>query len=317
MRRDLRQASLADGLVNQRAGRSEWLDRIEKIIDWSAVAKIVDRIYASDEGRPAYPLLTLVKLLLLQQWYGLSDPGLEEAADDRLSFRRFAGLPLDRGVPDHSTIWRFRQELAAAGAAEGLFQEISRQLDARGLIIRRGTLIDATIVEAAVKPPSGDVGEVSERDPEAGWTKKNGESRFGYKAHVAVDEGSELVREAILSGAELHDSQMARALIQGDEEAVYADKAYGSAALREELKAAGIKDYLMHKAARNRPLKSWQRWLNKATAPIRAGVERRFGVLKNRYGWNRVRYLGLVRNQCHLHLLATALNLRRALVLVP
>jgi len=317
MRRDLRQASLADGLVNQRAGRNEWLDRIEKMIDWPAVAKIVDKIYASAEGRPAYPLLTLVKLLLLQQWYGLSDPGLEEAVDDRLSFRRFAGLPLDRGVPDHSTIWRFRQELAATGAAEALFREINRQLDARGLIIRRGTLIDATIVEAAVKPPAGDVGEVSERDPEAGWTKKNGESRFGYKAHVAVDEGSELVREAILTGAELHDSQMARALIQGDEEAVYADKAYGSAALRAELEEAGIKDYLMHKAARNRPLKNWQTWLNKATAPIRAGVERRFGVLKNRYGWNRVRYIGLVRNQCHLHLLAAALNLRRALVLAP
>src|SRR5512132_2703835 len=87
-----------------------------------------------------------VKLLLLQQWYGLSDPSLEEAVDDRLSFRRFAGLPLDEGVPDHSTIWRFRQELAAHGLAEALFEEINRQLDARGLIVRQGTLIDATLL---------------------------------------------------------------------------------------------------------------------------------------------------------------------------
>ncbi len=126
------------------------MDEIDKLIDWSAVVKLLDRIYGSDEGRPSYPLLTYVKLLLLQQWYGLSDPGLEEAVDDRLSFRRFAGLPLDEGVPDHSTIWRFRQELAAHGLAEALFEEINRQLDARGLIVRQGTLIDATLLQAAV-----------------------------------------------------------------------------------------------------------------------------------------------------------------------
>ncbi len=150
MRRDLGQMSLADGLVNQRAGRNGWLDRIDSIVDWPAVVKVLDGIYASDEGRPSYPLVTYVKLLLLQQWYGLSDPGLEEAVDDRLSFRRFAGLPLDEGVPDHSAIWRFRQELAKAGLAEAAFAEVGRQLDARGLIVRSGTLIDATLMEAAV-----------------------------------------------------------------------------------------------------------------------------------------------------------------------
>ena len=133
MRRDLGQMSLADGLVNQRAGRNGWLDRIDSIVDWPAVVKVLDGIYASDEGRPSYPLVTYVKLLLLQQWYGLSDPGLEEAVDDRLSFRRFAGLPLDEGVPDHSAIWRFRQELAKAGLAEAVFAEVGRQLDAQRL----------------------------------------------------------------------------------------------------------------------------------------------------------------------------------------
>lgn len=106
MRRDLRQASFADGLVNQRAGRNEWLGETDKLIDWSAVHRLLAPIYASNEGRPSYPVLTLMKLLLLQQWYGLSDPGLEEAVDDRLSFRRFAGLPLDEGVPDHSMVRR-------------------------------------------------------------------------------------------------------------------------------------------------------------------------------------------------------------------
>ena len=315
MRRDLRQMSLADGLVNQRAGRNDWLGQIEKIIDWSAVATVLSGIYSSDEGRPSYPVLTLVKLLLLQQWYCLSDPGLEEAADDRLSFRRFAGLPLDEGVPDHSTIWRFRQELERHGLSKALFTEINRQLDARGLIIRKGTLIDATIVEAAVKPPSGKDGTVSERDPQAGWTKKNGKSRFGYKAHVAVDEGSGIIRDAILSGADLHDSQAGPALVQGDEEAVYADKAYDSLKFRDALAEAGIKDGIMHKARRNTPLKDWQKWFNKAVSPIRSGVERGFATMKRYYGYRRVRYIGMDRNRCHLNLMCAAINLRRALAL--
>jgi IS5 family transposase len=315
MRRDLRQGSFADGLVNQRAGRNEWLDDIVKLIDWSALDRVLSPIYASGEGRPAYPVLTLIRLLLLQQWYGLSDPGLEEAVDDRLSFRRFAGLPLDEGVPDHSTIWRFRQQLAEHGLAAAVFEEINRQLDALGLIVRRGTLIDASIVAAAVKPPSAKEGAVSERDPDASWTTKNGQSTFGYKAHIAVDEGSNLIRDAILTGADLHDSQAARDLIQGDEAAVYADKAYGSKALREELAERGIKDGLMYKAARNRPLKNWQVWFNKAVSPIRSGVERGFATMKRHYGFTRVRYLGLARNACALNLMCTAINLRRALVL--
>lgn len=315
MRRDLGQMSFADGLVNQRAGRNEWLDDLGRMLDWKAVERVLAPIYASDEGRPSYPVLTLAKMLLLQQWYGLSDPGLEEAVDDRLSFRRFVGLPLDESAPDHTTIWRFRQRLGADGRSDALFVEINRQLDRRGLIVRQGTLIDASIVKAAVTPPPVAEGTVSARDPEAGWTQKNGQSHFGYKAHIAVDEGSGIIREAVLTSADLHDSQVATTLIQGDEAAVYADKAYGSQALRQKLEDAGIEDRIMYKAARNTPLKTWQTWFNKAVAPIRGGVERSFAVMKRWYGYRQVRYLGLQRNACHLHLMASAINLRRALVL--
>ena len=313
MRRDLRQMSLADGLVNQRAGRNDWLGEIDKMIDWPAISVVLSRIYSSDEGRPSYPVLTLVRLLLLQQWYCLSDPGLEEAVDDRLSFRRFAGLPLDEGVPDHSTIWRFRQELERQGLSEALFAEINRQLDAKGLIIRKGTLIDATIVKAAVKPPSFQEGTVSERDPEAGWTQKNGESHFGYKAHIGVDQESGLIRDAILTSADLHDSMVGASLVQGDEAAVYADKGYDSQKFRDALAKAGIKDGVMHKARRNAPLKNWQKWFNKAVSPIRSGVERGFAIMKRYYGYRQVRYIGLARNRCHLNLMCTAINLRRAI----
>src|SRR5918911_2808461 len=235
----------------------------------------------------ADPLLTYVKLLLLRQWYGLSDEGLEAAVDDRLSFRRFAGIPLAESVPDHSSIWRFREELAERGLAERLLAEVERQLDAKGLILRRGTLIDATLLEAAVRPPGGDAGEVSGRDPQAGWTRKNGRSRFGYEAHVAVDEGSGIVREAVVTPADVHDSIPADDLVRGDEEAVYADRAYDSAARRAGLRERGIEPRIMHKARRNRPLRPWQAWFNKAVAPVRAGVERLFATMKRAYGHRR------------------------------
>src|SRR3954463_2824246 len=203
-RRDFRQTGLAGGIVRRRGKKSEWLDRLDAALDWPALETIVEGVYASREGGLAYPLLTYVKLLPLQQGHGLSDEGLEAAVDDRLSFRRFAGIPLSESVPDHSSVWRFREQLAERGLAARLLAEVNRQLDAKGLILRRGTLIDATILEAAVRPPKGDAGEVAERDPQAGWTRKNGKSRFGYKAHAAVDEGSGLVRGATLTPADVH-----------------------------------------------------------------------------------------------------------------
>src|SRR5215207_1368345 len=131
-RRDLRQLGLADSIVRRRGKKSEWLEQLDATLDWPALESIVEGIYASREGGLAYPLLTYVKLLLLQRWYGLSDEGLETAVDDRLSFRRFAGIPLAESVPDHSSIGRFRKELARRGLAERLLAEVNRQLDAKG-----------------------------------------------------------------------------------------------------------------------------------------------------------------------------------------
>jgi IS5 family transposase len=314
-RRDFRQLGLADSIVQRRGKKTAWLERLDAALDWPALETIVEGIYASREGGLAYPLLTYVKLLLLQQWYGLSDEGLEAAVDDRLSFRRFAGIPLAESVPDHSSVWRFREELAKRGLAERLLAEVNRQMDARGLILRRGTLIDATILDAAVRPPGGDAGEVSPRDPQAGWTRKNGRSRFGYKAHVAVDEGSGIVREAVMTPADVHDSVPADGLVRGDEEAVYADKAYDCEKRRAGLHERGIEPRIMYQARRNRPLKPWQAWFNKAVAPVRAGVERLFATMKRAYGYRRVRYLGLARNEVQLQAMCAAINLRRALAL--
>jgi IS5 family transposase len=288
---------------------------LDAALDWPALETIVAGVYASREGGPACPPLTDVKPLLLQQWHGLSDEGLEAAVDDRLSFRRFAGIPLAESVPDHSSVWRFREQLASRGLAARLLAEVNRQLDARGLVLRRGTLIDAAILDAAARPPGGDAGEVSERDPQAGWTKKNGKSRYGYKAHVAVDEGSGLVREAVVTPADVHDSVPADDLVQGDEAAVYADKAYDSEARRAGLRARDVEPRIMYQARRNRPLRPWQVAFDKAVAPIRAGVERLFGTMKRAYGYRRVSYLGLARNEVRLQAMCAAINLRRALAL--
>lgn len=314
-RRGLGQYSLADALVRQRAKGSAWLEDVSKLIAWSSLDALLKPIHGSAEGAPGYPPLVVFKMLLLQQWHCLSDEGIEAAVDDRLSFRRFCGLPLDQPVPDHSTLWRFRETLGKLGLAEKLFAAVNAQIEARGLMLKTGTLIDASIVAAAVKPPKGDGGELSARDSEAGWTSKNGKSTYGYKIHAAVDEGSGLVRKTVTTSADLHDALMTPELVMGDEQAVYGDKGYDGKAQRECIEAKGVEARLMYKAHRNRPLKPWQTWFNKACASIRSGVERGFATIKCHYGLRRMRYIGLGRNATHVHLIATAMNLKRMLVL--
>jgi IS5 family transposase len=250
--------------------------------------------------------------LLLQQWYGLSDPGLEEALGDRLSFRRFVGLALDEAVPDHATISRFRNELAARDLASALFAEVNRQLEGLGLMVKQGTLVDASLIAAQVKPPRPGAGLDSKIDRDARWSRNQTGKHFGYKAHIGLDQGSALIRTGRLTPANRNETVVADDLIVGDERAVYADKAYDTRARRARLKAAGIKDRIMHRPHKNRPLTARQQRRNRLIVPIRAGVERVFGTLKRSYGYARVRYRGLIANAAHFQLLCIALNLRRA-----
>lgn len=310
-RRNFQQMSLVDQFYNIRPKRCEHLDALSKCIDWAAVQKLLGVIYGSAEGAASYPILCYVRILLLQQWYGLSDREAELSVEDSLSFRRFAGIPLEEKVPDHTRIWAFRQKLAELGLDKALFEEINRQIEAQGLLVKKGTLIDATIVKAAAKAPKGDDGALSDVDPEAGWTKKNGVSTYGYKGHIGVDEGTDLIRSASFTSADVHDSVEFEKLVSGDEAAAYADKAYPSEEHRAFLAEKGIADRIMYKAARNKPLKDWQIWFNKTVAPIRAGVERIFARMKVGHGFTRARYFGLKRNACGFYLLCTAMNLAR------
>lgn len=306
----------ADAFMAPGVGANKRLERIEGLFEWSRFESLL-RPVRSSLGRKGYPALALFKALLLQQWYGLSDPGLEEALGDRLSFRRFCGFSLSDATPDETTFVRFRQALAERGLAEKLLAETNRQLESHGLVLKTGTLIDASLVEASVARPSGAAGAGSALDRDANWTRRGRVGYFGYKAHVAVDEGSGLIRDAQLTPAKTYESEVADDLVQGDEAAVYADKAYEQKARRQRLKASGIKDRIMHRANKHQPvLPHWQQVRNKLISPIRANVERLFGTMKRSYGYRRVRYRGLEKNQSHLHLLCIAINLRRAEVLM-
>ena len=319
MHRVSKQGDPAFGLLPAGLGRNARLERIARAFDWAALERLVAGIYAAPTGRPSYPPLGLFKALLLQQWYGLSDPALEEALADRLSFRRFVGLAPAEGTPDHSTLSRFRKALRSAGLDEALMSEIARQLEERGLLIKAGTLLDATLVEAQVRRPARTAGPgaQSPQDPQAAWTRKGRQSHFGYKAHVAVDAGSGLIRRAILTPARINESLVADELICGDERAVYGDRAYENKQRRARLKALGIKDRLLHRSHKNQAgLPHWQQVRNRLIGPIRAGVERVFGTLKRGYGYGRVRYVGLARNLTQLRLLVCAYNLRRAVALL-
>ena len=304
--------SLADGLMAPGVGVNARLERIEGLLDWPALESELSAVYAAPSGRPSYPVGLLPRAMLLQAWHGLSDPAAEAALADRLSFRRFLGVALDEPTPDHNTLWRFREELARRGLAERLLARVNAQLAAKGLILKQGTLIDATLVEANVAPANRrrDGRPV---DPDARWAKRKHRSVLGYKLHVAVDQGTGLVRELVVTGADVHDSRPAAGLVQGDEGRVLADKAYDSAALRGVVRGSGAVDRIMHKARRNTPLRPWQRWMNKAVAPERGAVERVFGTAKRSYGCGRARLWNGLRNAVDLTVKIIGYNLRRAL----
>ena len=316
MHRQMGQPSFAETLLSEKLGQNERLERIGKVVDWGRLCRLVAEVHSAGEGRPSYPPLMMVKVLLLEQWYNLSDPEMEEALKVRISFRRFVGLGLQDDTPDHSTISRFRSGLAELGVSERLFKELEKQLQRRGLILKKGTLMDATLVEAQVRRPSISEGRgvKSAKDPDADWTQshRGRRSHFGYKVHVGVDEKSGLVRRAELTPAKVYESEVADGLVCGDEAAVYADRAYESKIRRKWLKSQGIKDRIMHRSHKHqKELPHWQKRRNELIDKRRKLVEKVFGTLKRSYGYSRVRYRGLKRNAVEMWFKLMAYNMRK------
>ena len=323
--RSMGQMSFADDLVADVVEGNTTLDRIAGLIDWTEIGGLLSGLRAGVMGAPGYPALILFKAMLLQQWHGLSDPELEDALKDRLSFRRFLGVSLAERLPDHSSLWRFREQLATSGLAERAFAIITAQIERAGFVLKRGTLIDASLVRAAVNapeppavapPPDADGRPASKLvqsplDPDAAWTKKQTGHFFGYKIHLAMDQHSRIIRRILFTPANVNDSVPADDLICGDEQTVYADKAYTNVARRVRLKAMGIRDGIMRRSNRWHRLSRWMVRRNAIITHRRAAVEPLFALLKNVYGFARVRYCGCARNAVALHLAATAINLKR------
>ena len=306
------QPSFMEALLPKGSGANAALDRLASLVKWYRFEKLLAHLRdQGGPGRPGYPVLVLFRALLLQSLYGLSDRELEDALGDRLSFKRFAGLSLEDAAPDHTVLNRFRNQLIDQGLLEKLFGELDRQLENAGLVLKRGTMLDATLIQAVSAPPKG---QQPSNDPDARFAKRQGKSgsTFGYKAHMGVDEGSGLIRAVLTTPANVNDTTPADQLIRGDEAVVWADAAYDTHARRTRLKAEGKKPRIARRPNKHHPdLPARLKRYNRLIARRRAAVETTFATLKNRMRLACIRYVGLIKASAQVLLAAIAFNMRR------
>ncbi len=303
------EASFVEALLPVGAGSNATLDRLTTLIKWYRFEKLISHLRnEASPGRPGYPVLVLLRALVLQSLYGLSDRELEEALNDRLSFKRFVGLSFEEAAPDHTVLNRFRN-LVEEKLTERLFGELDRQLEKAGLILKRGTMLDATLIAAVSAPPSADN---PSPDPDARFTKRPGGSTFGYKAHMGVDDGSGLIRAVITTPANVNDTVPADQLIRGDERMIWADAAYDTHARRARLKANGVKSRIARRPNKHHPeLPPRLKRYNRLIARRRAAVETTFATLKCRMKLTFIRYVGLAKARAQVTMAAIAFNMRR------
>jgi IS5 family transposase len=319
------QLSILDGVLSGRRKRSRsdsLLEDIDRYIDWSPLAQQCEVMFKkSNRGRPATPIIFSLKCLFIQFLYGLSDPGLEDALIDRLSFQRFLGISFDEEIPDFTTIWKFKARLIKHKLYNQLFDTILHQLESKNLILKKGTLIDATIIQSSRRPnkekseTTEPKGSSSQRDYDASHTQKGKKKYYGYKGHIGVDQGTNIIRTKVFTTASPHDSQKRDELICGDEASVFADKAYDDDDVKRRCRTEGIYYGILDKGRRNRPLSKSQKKRNKKKSRVRNAVERPFAHFKNLYGYSRVRYLTLERNDLHFTFLCMIHNVRRGIAL--
>lgn len=310
------QDSFADLAINSHLPdkiKSSFLYKINNLIDFLPIENTLEKLYTSDQGRQSIPPIVLFKMLLIQQFYNLSDPELEIAVADRISFRQFTGLSFENSVPDETSMVRFRQRLLDGNCYNELFENINGQLKKYNLIVRKATIIDATLVESATKRTKNP-DEMTDKD--ASWTSKRGQAHYGYKAHVSVDAKNSLIEKVVLTTASVHDSNVFEELLPDDTQAVYADKAYANRERSHKLENKGIQDGILDKAYRNHQLSDEQIKANISKSKIRTNIERVFAHWKRWFGYTKVRYKGLSKNSLQLVLLSISYNIKRSIALV-
>lgn len=285
---------------NARAGRQTSLDELHALLDFAPADRALAYLYTAAKGEKAWPPLAMFKALLLATWYDLSDVMLAEALSDRASFRRFCGLARDEETPERTAFVRFRRQLVDHGLDQSLFAAIARDLENKGACVRKGTLIDATVIASA-----------SKRDKEAAWAKhKSRAPAHGYKAHIAADKDSGIIRTIEATPANEADVTIAPSIIPDAPGEVYADKAYDALSVEVAIKAKGGTSKLMRKGHRWLPAARLEAY-NRELRPVRARIEKIFGTWKRSYHFRSMRWIGLAKARLQIHLAAIAYNLKR------
>jgi IS5 family transposase len=314
----MKQISLATTgfeLVAKRTRKREFLDEMNLVIPWAELLSLIaPHAPAGKTGRPPFATEVMLRIHLLQQFFGHSDPAMEEALHDIPLYREFAQL--DAGItrlPDESTILRFRHMLETHGLGQQILATVNAKLIDRGLMLKTGTVVDATLIAA----PSSTKNDKGERDPEMHQTKKGNQWHFGMKAHIGVDAESGLVHTVTTTAANAHDVTQAHALLHGQEEVVFADSGYRGVEKRDEIQAQhpnvewqiAMMPGKRKALDKSKPSHALRDKLEKLKASIRAKVEHPFRVIKCQFGHRKTRYRGLAKNTSQLLVMFALSNL--------
>lgn len=309
----MKQISFADAEYagkRKKTRREVFLDEMEQVVPWKALLKVIEPFYpVAGNGRRPYPLATMLRVHLMQNWFALSDPAMEEALYEIASLRNFAGLDLRKAIPDETTILNFRHLLEEYDLAEDILKQVNAHLTRKGLLLKRGSIVDATIIAA----PSSTKNADGERDPEMHQTKKGNQWHFGMKAHIGVDVNTGLVHTATATAANVPDVVEVPNLLRGNETSVYGDAGYIGAEKRV-IPKRGRSWFIAArrgkvKATGDDELRDTLEQIEHLKASVRARVEHPFRIVKRQFGYMKVRYRGLAKNGAQVMTLFALANL--------
>ncbi len=308
-------SALTDELGSVRTHKKEFLAQIERIVPWGEwIALIKPHYYKGERGNKPYDLERMLRIYLVQNLYNLSDMATVAEVIDSRAFSEFCGVDSSNQVPDGDTLGRFRNLLIKNGLQEKLFAQVVRLLTERGLILKKGTIVDSTIISA----PSSTKNKDKQRDPDAHQVKKGNTWHFGYKAHIGVDKDSGLVHTVEVTGANIHDVTMVPKLLTGEEDSVYGDSGFLGAEKREDAvikntagKRIKYKINRRQSQSKNKSVRSKAQIKRREheKSSVRAKVEHVFGVVKGQLRYRKTRYRGLRKQTAKLNMMFALANL--------
>ena len=300
-------SSLEQAYKKKRTKRAFFLGEMASVVPWARLEALISPHYTRPrKGRPQMPLSVMLRIYFLQQWYSLSDPGAEEALYDMHSMRDFAGLDLAQdAIPDETTILNFRHLLEKHKLTEALFDAVKTYLQERALLLRGGTIMDATLIAASPSTKN----EAGKRDPDMSPSKKGNQWYFGMKTHIGVDAKSGLIHTVKTTTGKVHDAKLTDDLIRPDDVIIFGDKGYVSDKRKRATRARGATWAVKDKRKPGRVLSASQKKRNKKHGVVRAKVEHVFRVIKCQFCYRKVRYRGLAKNEAQIFSLMALANL--------